>query len=428
MRKIRIEHLARVEGHGAITVEVDGKKVKKVKMEILEGPRLFETLSIGKLPSENLNLVPRICAICTLSHRYASLRATEKCLGIKVQKKVWLLRELMLHGEMIESHALHVYLLALPDLLGYPNAVTMVDKYGDYVKEGLTLKKFGNSIMELISGRATHGENPIIGGFGKYPSIEQLLRMSEEAERLIPSTKRCIELLGGMKLPEFLDQNTNYVCVDPPGKRYGFSSDGIAISDGRKFDVEDYDEVTNEEVVAHSYAKRSSYDGKPYTVGALARINNLGERLKGDTGKYFRKYRTARWKKNPLYNNIAQALEILFVLESIPEMVEDIISLKDPKIVQPKRRSGKGTGAVEAPRGILFHSYEIKNGRMKSSNIITPTAQNLDDIERYLRRAAGHMLQKGKTDKAIIQQLETVARAYDPCISCSAHLIKLERV
>jgi sulfhydrogenase subunit alpha len=134
-----------------------------------------------------------------------------------------------------------------------------------------------------------------------------------------------------------------------------------------------------------------------------------------------------RWKRNPIFNNMAQAIELLYALEKIPSLVDKIVSLKDPAVVKPGRDTGKGTGAVEAPRGTLFHSYEVKNGRMSKVDIITPTAQNLEDIERYLGITAQYMLDKGEKDDAIKNQLEIVARAYDPCVSCSAHLVNVIR-
>jgi sulfhydrogenase subunit alpha len=427
VRSIEIKHLARVEGHGAITVRIEGRKVREARFEIIEGPRLFETLTIGKLPSENLSIVPRICAICTLSHRYASLRGLEKCLSIQVPEKTTLLRELMLHGEIVESHALHIFLLALPDLLGYPNAAAMTEKYSDYVIKGLTLKKFGNKVMEVVSARATHGENPIIGGFGRYPTNRELHELKDQAKALIPHAQSAIELLGPMKFPAWLDKETTFVCLKPPTKDYGLVGDSILISDGREFDVEDYRKVVNERVVSHSYAKRSRYRDAPYTVGSIARMNLLGNRLKGKPKDHYQQYKNARWKRNPMFNNIAQAIELLHALEKIQSLIDRTVDLKDPAVMKPGRETGKGTGAVEAPRGTLFHSYEVKNGRMSKVDIVTPTAQNLDDIEKYVRIAAQHMLDKGENDEEIGRQLEIVARAYDPCISCSAHLVNIVR-
>lgn len=427
MRRIRVGHLARVEGHGAINIEVDGKKVRMVRMEILEGPRLFETLTLGKLPEENLSIVPRICAICTLSHKTASVRGLEKCLGIRVPEKVDLMREFMMLGESLESNSLHVYLLALPDFLGYPSAIAMVDKYADVVTQGLELKKFGNRVMEVTSARATHGENPLIGGFGKYPSDDDLLALKYRSKELLPYAHRITEIFGDMKFDTYLDVETTFASVNPPGNEYGYISDEIVLSDGKVYDAEEYREITNERVVSHSYAKRARYMERPFTVGAIARMNNLGDRLKGKAGQYYRKYRSKRWLKNPLYNNLAQAIELVYDLERMPVVVDRLMKLRDPKIVRPTRDTGKGTGAVEAPRGTLYHSYEVKKGRMAAVDIITPTAQSLDDIEKYLRIAAENMLANNRSDTEVRRECEIVARAYDPCISCSAHLVRIIR-
>ncbi|MCD6382412.1 MAG: nickel-dependent hydrogenase large subunit [Candidatus Hydrothermae bacterium] len=179
--EIRVESLARVEGHGGITVTLKDNKVEDVRVEIFEGPRLIEALVVGKTPEEDLNITPRICAICTVSHKYAALRGLEKALGVKVPKKTHLTRELMHMGEIIESNALHVFLLALPDFLGYPSAVHMANDHLEAVKAGLALKKFGNRIMEITTARATHGENPVLGGFGRFPSSEELKELKKTA-------------------------------------------------------------------------------------------------------------------------------------------------------------------------------------------------------------------------------------------------------
>ncbi|MHA2143784.1 MAG: nickel-dependent hydrogenase large subunit [Candidatus Thorarchaeota archaeon] len=180
--KIDIKPLARVEGNGGIKVTISDNEITNVQVQILEGPRLFETLVIGKTPEENLNLVPRICAICNLSHKYASLRALEKALDFEIPEATDVYRHLMHHGEMIESHSLHIYFLALPDFFGYDNAVEMATEHGDIVTKALQLKAFGNKIMSMMGGRMIHGENPILGGFGKLPKREVLLSIQDEAK------------------------------------------------------------------------------------------------------------------------------------------------------------------------------------------------------------------------------------------------------
>jgi sulfhydrogenase subunit alpha len=289
INRIKIESLARVEGHGGITVDIKDGKLSKVTVDIHEGARLIETIALGRTPPEVVSLTCRICAICTLSHRYASLRAMEKALEINVPLKVQLMRNLMHCGEMIESNALHVFLLALPDYLGFPSAIHMASKHLEEVQAGLRVKKFGVRLMELTAARPVHGENPVIGGFGKYPSKSELLRFKYEAESLIPDAERGVEILRNLQQPTFMEEGMTFMCTKPEHDRYGWVGDKILTSTGEEFNAWDYRKLTNERVVPHSMAKRSRFKNKPYAVSALARFNLLGERLEGAAGEHFKR-------------------------------------------------------------------------------------------------------------------------------------------
>lgn len=427
MRKITIDHLARVEGNGGLSATIDGKLVTDVKFNIFEGPRLIERLTVGRTPEEDVSITPRICAICTLSHKNAVLRAMENALSVNVSRKVNLMRELMHMGEMIESHSLHIYYLALPDYVGFPNAIAMASKFAFEVKIALEMKEFGNHIMKVLSGRYIHGENPVIGGFGKFPSHEELIWIKNRAIQFMPFVYKTVGLFCELEYPDSPEDDTMYACCEPGDDSYGFWGDEILLSTGDKFFRDDYKKLTNEFVVSHSYAKRSRYEGKPYSVGALARINNLGERLQGEAGERYNKYYSQRWKRNPLFHNAAQALEILYCYERIPLLVDELLKIpEDPLLVKYTASEGKGTGLVEAPRGLLIHHYEIKSGIVDHVDIITPTAQNAEDIERYCHIAAQKLLDEGKEDE-IRDRMDLVVRAFDPCISCSAHLAKVKK-
>ena len=427
MKKITIEHLARVEGNGGVTVTIDGKVVTDVKFNIYEGPRLIERLTVGRTPEEDVSIAPRICAICTLSHKNAVLRAMENALSVAVPQKVYLARELMHMGEMIESHSLHVYYLALPDYVGFPNAIAMASKFAFEVKIALEMKEFGNHVMKVLSGRYIHGENPVIGGFGKLPSKEELLWIKSRAIQFMPFVYKTVSLFCELNYPDCPEEDTLYACCEPGNNEYGFWGDEILLSTGEKIFRDDYKKLTNEFVVSHSYAKRSRYNGKPYSVGALARVNNLGERLEGEAGEWYKKYFNQRWKRNPLFHNAAQALEILYCFERIPQLVDEILQFpEDPPLVQYTAKEGRGTGLVEAPRGLLIHHYEVKDGLVNQVDIVTPTAQNAEDIERYCQLAAQKLLDEGKENE-IRDRMDLVVRAFDPCISCSAHLAKVQR-
>lgn len=423
-KEIVIEPLARVEGHGGIKVEIQGNKISNVEVQILEGPRLFEQLVVGKTPEEDLSIVPRICAICNLSHKYAALRGLEKALGVEIPDTTQIYRQLMHHGEMLESHSLHLYFLALPDFLGYDNAVAMADKHGGTVVKALQLKKFGNKIMRMMGGRMVHGENPVLGGFSKLPSKEELVEIKEEALELLPFAMDTIDLLAGLEIPDHMERETQFLCCKPPHDDYDYYGDVLLTSDGQEHPVDKYKSVIKERVVGHSFAKRGSYNEAPFTVGAIARVILLGERLKGKAKQAYNKLFNERWYRNPLYNNFAQAIEQVYSLEGVINVVNQLLSLDTPEIAKPTVDTGIGTGAVEAPRGTLIHHYKIKEGKTTAADFITPTAMFLDDIEEFIRTGGETLLAKKQMDN-IELKFEMIARAYDPCISCSAHLVEV---
>ncbi|MHA1713225.1 MAG: Ni/Fe hydrogenase subunit alpha [Candidatus Ranarchaeia archaeon] len=424
-KKISIEPLARVEGHGGITVEIEDNRIQNVKVNILEGPRLFEKLVVGKTPSEVASIAPRICAICNLSHKRASLRGLEKALGISNHETTVLYRDLMHHGEMLESHSLHVFFLALPDYFGYPNAVAMAEKLGDTVVKALQLKKYANKIMRVMGGRMIHGENPVLGGFGKVPTDKVLLEIKKEAEELLPFAVDTIDLLATLEIPDHMERETQFICSNPTHDGYDYYGDSILTSDGKTFPAEDYKEAITERTVAHSFAKRSKYNETSFSVNALARIMLLGDRLEGQARDAYKKLVTPRWKRNPLYNNFAQAIEMVHSLEGTIKTVDQLLGREKPPIAKSTRQSGIGTAIVEAPRGTLIHHYEIENGICVKADYITPTAMFLDDVEAFIRKGGETLLSQNKTEN-IELQFEMIARSFDPCISCSAHLVRVE--
>lgn len=421
---IKVDVLSRVEGDGGIQVHVKDGKVEDVLVDIFEGPRMIEALVRGKTVQDNVSLVSRICAICTVSHRYVSIKAIEKALGIDVPEKVKLLRYLMHLGEYIESHVLHVYFLALPDFFRKPSAIALLPTHQETVVEALTLKKYGTELMQLLMGRKIHGENPRIGGFGRLPTNKELDYFVEKAEEFTPLIAKIVDVLATLEIPDYCERETTFMCCNPPDGKFGFEGDSILLSTGEEYPVEDYKKLTNERVVPHSYAKRSRYNDKPYSVSALSRLMLIGDRLTGQAKEKFEKYRNEKWRINPLYNNISQAIEALWAFEQIPEIVNKIKSLPDPEeLTKPPRQDGTATAAVEAPRGILYHTYDIKDGRIVNADIITPTAQFLDDVEEYIRTAAEKLVVEGNEETEL--HLEMIARSYDPCISCSCHMVKL---
>ncbi len=422
MNRVFIEPIARVEGHGGIEVLIEKNKVKDVKVDIFEGPRLIEKLVVGKTPDDAVSISSRICAICFVSHRLSEIISHEKALGINAGRKTRLLRKLAHYGEIIESHALHYFLLALPDYFGFPDAVSMLEKFEE-VSAGLELKKFGNRVMEIVAGRRIHGENMRIGGFGRYPDVKDLEWIKAKSYELIPAIEKGLKLWEKINVPDYLEEQAVFMSVESTDE-YSFDGDLVKVSTGEVFHGKEYLEFIKERVVPHSFSKRCRYKGKSYTVGALARVINSGELLDGMAGEYLRKFYSSRWLRNPLYNNIAQAIELLYCLEKIPALVDEILTADD-RDFKPGGKNGYGVGVVEAPRGLLIHANRVVNGKVEHADYIIPTTQNLDDMEKYMRIAAENLLKRG--EESLELPLEMIVRAYDPCISCSVHLVRVVR-
>jgi sulfhydrogenase subunit alpha len=426
-KSIVVDEVCRVEGHGGINVSIQNGKLSKVDFDIFEGTRFFEPLLKGRPYDEVASITSRICAICSFGHTLASLQATEDAFGVKVSAQTEKLRDLMMHGEMIESHALHLFCLVLPDLLGYPSAIHMAADHKDAVVLGLGLKKLGNTIREVLGGRAIHPCNAVVGGFGKLPSLEQLVAAKGSLVKALDDAMTAIDLLASLPTPDFSESPTVYAALDSPGGIHGYFGKDILISTGERLDIHDYRKLTNERTVSHSHAKHSLYAGKPYMTGSLARLILNEGKLKGKAVEAKQKLGLTLPTDNIFANNLAQAVELVFSIERSREIIEELAreGMREEGLPEVKVKAGQGTGAVEVPRGTLYHSYTYDDGgRVLEADIITPTAQNLANIEKDFRAALEHLPNEPQDQMAF--KLEMVARAYDPCISCSVHLIEID--
>jgi len=428
-RTISIDHLARVEGHGGIQVVIEGGQVSKVEFDVFEGIRLLEGLVRGRSLEDVTGIVSRICAICSHGHSITSLQAIENALEIEVTPQTRKLRDLAYQGASIESHALHVFFLALPDLLGLPSAISLAASNPKAVGTALRLKKLGNTIQETIGGRAVHPVNYVIGGFGKVPSTDQLLTLEKDLTAGLADGWSAIEILRGIEVPDFVCAPVRCAALVPDGDAFFFGN-SMVLSDGLAHEtipVRDYRSLTNEYLLPHSHAKRSAHDQRSYMVGALARLTLHGNRIKGLARDAWQALRLALPSTNILMNNIAQAVEMVYSIEHALHLVQDLLRTglapESPPAYQV--RACRGAAATEVPRGTLFYSYEFDaQGRVAAADVITPTAQNLNHIEDQLREAVQQGAEAGASDPELQQRSAMIARAYDPCISCSVHLIR----
>jgi sulfhydrogenase subunit alpha len=426
-RTIAVNHLARVEGHGGITVELDGDTIGDVRFDIFEGMRLVEGLVRGRSYEDVAPIVSRICAICSVAHSLSSLKATENAFGIVPSGQTELLRDLMYRGENIESHALHLFLLAVPDYLGYPSAIAMAEHHLDAVALGLRLKKLGNTIQETIGGRAVHPVNAVIGGFGRLPDNGQLAALRESLLRGAEDCRSALALLRSLPPADFCDADTAFVAMRSPAPYGYYRGDEIQLlEDGRRstFPAAGYRDLTNESVVAHSHAKHSRYNGASFMVGPLARLAVNHDLLTGPAAEAADSLGLRFPSRNPMDNNKAQAVELVGdvqqALATVEQLLESGLTAEVPEPVRP--RAGTGTAITEAPRGLLVHSYAYDDaGRVTAADVITPTAMNAASIEYHFCHAVEQA--EDRSTEALQLKLGMIARAYDPCISCSVHLV-----
>lgn len=423
---IVIDHICRVEGHGGITVGIKDGRVSEVNMDIFEGPRFFEPLVVGRAYDEVSPILMRICAICSGTHTVASLRAVESAFGVTVSRQTHLLRDLLVQGGNIQSHALHLFCLSIPDFLNYPSAIALASDHAQEVKMGLELKKLGNTIQEAIGGRAIHPVNATVGGFGRVPTRDMLFDLKEQLKRGLEQSLTTVDLVSGLQIPDFCVSPNIYAALSSNEHGYSLFGDKIALSTGDTKDIEAYKEICNEQVVSHSHAKQSRFKSKPFAVGAMARIILNGQKLSGEAKKAKVRLGLDAVSDNMLYNNAAQAIELIYSIERAIEIIDELleVGIREEKPLKFRVQAGTGIGAVEAPRGTLYHSYSFDEaGRLIEADVITPTAQNLANIEKDLRVAVENLMDEPK--ELLSSKLEMVVRAYDPCISCAVHLIEV---
>ncbi|MDI6916636.1 MAG: Ni/Fe hydrogenase subunit alpha [Thermoplasmatales archaeon] len=412
---IDIHHVTRVEGHGNLVVDVKNKKIK-VEFQINEGTRLFEAFLRNRRYDEVTHLASRICAICSMSHTMSSLKSIENAMGIMVSEQTEKLRELAILGEHIQSHALHMYCLSLPDYFGFDSIISMSNKYLDEAKNGLMIKKLGNEIAETVAGRAVHQISAVVNGFTKIPSKEQMNKVLRHLKELRPSVLKTVELFSSLDYPDF-ERKTEYIALKKDDE-YALYDGNIASSDGWNADVREWEGYATEQIVEYSNAKQGIRNGHGYMTGPLARINLNFDRLSGSTKDTMKEYGIRFPSYNPFHSNVARSIEVLHCFDTAINIIENNSFKKEKN--ECRIKVGDGYGANEAPRGTLYYHYKIdRKGIVTYANILTPTAQNLRNLEEDVNLFLKKILDSSK--EKIIHNLEMLVRAYDPCISCSVH-------
>lgn len=423
---VDVHYITRVEGHGNIKVDVQNGEIKECILDIVEAPRFFEAMLKGRHYDEAALITSRICGICSAGHQLASLAASEDAFGIKISRQEQLLRRLLNVGEYFESHVLHVYFLAVPDFVGAKSVLPLVNTHKDIVVRALQMKKLGHHVGNLIAGRLIHSMATNVKAMTKVPNdatLEEIIDSLKEAKKEL---KKDIKVLQTLKIPAF-ERPTEYISLYNPGE-YAFLQGNIFSSETGETSYKNYLEMTNEYLVDHSTAKRAKHSRDSFMVGALARFNNNHEWLSDDA----KQVAEDLGLKAPCYNSymitVAQFVELFHIADDGIQAAEELLSMQrqlEDRTFSVK--AGTGVGAVEVPRGILYHEYSYDdNGYMQKANCIIPTGQNLNNIEDDFRALVPTILDKSQEE--ITLMLEMMVRAYDPCISCSTHILDVEFV
>jgi coenzyme F420-reducing hydrogenase alpha subunit len=433
---VNVEYLTRVEGHGNIVVNVKEGILEKCELQIVEAPRFFEGMLQGRSIFEAQHITSRICGICSCGHTLASIQAAEEAIGFIPSKQTLELRKFLLHMENLDSHILHIYLLVAPDLLGVKSFVPLIQSHNQVVRLALKMKKACNDVCDILVGRHIHPISAIVGGFTKLPRGKDLDTMLKILYDMRSGMDATIELAAGLKFPVF-ERETEYVALLSDDAEYPMLQGDVGSSDGKRVNKYEYKKVTNEFIVPHSSAKHARWHRGSYEVGALARFNLNATKLHPKAKEVANTLNMKPKITNPYLNTVAQLIECVHSLEDSIRILEDfkrkeinydeeiIVGLNEQNRIKVK--AGTGVGAVEVPRGILFHCYEVdEKGIIIKANCIIPTSQNVNNIERDMKKLVPEILHK--SDEDITLSLEMLVRAYDPCISCSAHFLNVKYV
>ena len=421
-RTIKVDYLARVEGEGALYIKVKDRQVVDVQLKIFEPPRFFEAMLRGRQYTEAPDITARICGICPVAYQMSACHAMEAALGIEVPESIAQLRRLLYCGEWIESHGLHVFMLHAPDFLGYEDGIAMSRDHPDLVKRGLRLKKLGNEIMRIVGGREIHPINVRVGGFYRAPTAEELGSLRDELLWARDAAAESVAWAAGLDFPPF-ERDYVFVSLQHPDE-YPMNRGRVVSSAGLDIAPSEYEDHFEEQHLEHTNALHSTLkDVGSYLVGPLARFNLNGGLLSPAAREAAASAGLVAPVKNPFQGIVVRCVEMLHASEEALRIIESYEPPEHPYVAAPTAHA-VGYGITEAPRGLLYHRYELEgDGSILDAKIVPPTSQNQKSIEDDLWQFVPERLDLPK--QALSLQSEQLVRSYDPCISCATHFLKM---
>lgn len=419
--KINVNHIARVEGHGSIRIGIENGRLTECSWDVVETPRFFEAMFRGLSVEMAPLLAARVCGICSISHALTAARAAENALGIEAPARAQKVRLLAKHAETLQSHVLHLFFLVAPDFLGVGSVVPLLQVRPDLVEIATALRRFANRASDLAAGRTSHPMAIQVGGLSQVPRKSQLAPLRNELDATLPYLWKAVEVFKSLPRIAF-ERETEFVSLHGNG-RYPFIGGDLASSDGVRMPERAYREMTNEYMAAHSTSKLCRLSRESFAVGALARFNNNAASLHPAAQAVAEEIGLRPVSHNPFDQNLAQLVECVHVLHEARELITKLLDSEPGECrTAYDRRAGEGVGAVEAPRGILYHHFELDQaGKIVRANCVIPTGQNHANIRHDLEALVIEMASDGASEDAIRLRAQMLVRAYDPCISCSVH-------
>lgn len=425
---ISIDHIARIEGHGNVRLVIEDGQVLTCQMEVVEPARLFESMVVGRPFEEVPYVASRICGICSSSHVVTDLRAIEAALGVSVTDRTAALRELLVYGSFLQNHATHLFVFSAPDFLGHRSVFPLADENPALFDRALALKALGNELCTAVGGRSVHPITAVTGGFTHELTAAEYRSLADKMDAMADFAVEAVDLFDGFEVPA-IETAGDMLAMVAPGRYPVCDSDAARfVRAGYDFDCSQVEAEVEEYPVGHSAAflARARRTGSPYLTAALARVNASWGALSQRARYAAAKAGLRPPELNPFMNNLAQAVELVDVLDRCAGLCR---RLAEPdgfegssEPVAFEVRAGEGVGFTEAPRGALFHRLAIDaDGRVARANILTPTAQNVANLEADMRLLAEKLVGEGRSEAAIRLEVEKLVRAYDPCLSCSVH-------
>jgi len=417
-KTVQVDYIARVEGQGALNIRIteDGK-IEELKFRIYEPPRFFEAFLIGRKYDEVMELVSRICGICPVAHQITALRAVENAFGIEPSEQTIDLRKLIAISAHIQSNVLSMYFLSLPDLMGYESIIAMTKDHMKLVKRGLKLKKLGNNLTDLIGGRAVHPVTMVVNGFTALPSRNKMQGIRKRLVEAKQDAFDTVDLFSELEIPDFA-RKCEHVAVSDP-KEYAINHGRLKSTEGLDIDEMEYRDYISEKQVSYSTAFHSYVKNRDsFMVGPLPRVNINFDQLSPDAKDAAKRSGVKFPNFNPFVSHLARAVELVHDIDECIKIIDRVPLREERREI--KCRAGFGAAITEAPRGSLYHSYDLdNNGIVRGADIVPPTAHNAYNIEKDLNEFVQTILDLPLDE--ITLKCEMLIRAYDPCISCSTH-------